>query len=657
MWHHYKTSGPASTLWDEWLSRSSLWPAGDLTNEMRDRWRSTLTSRRIDADGYVETHQHASIAHPGGWPFPFWAQSTDRGTWGWHFSLAGVPDGWHGTTVKSEKDWTLEGAKSLGIANDAWNIEITDPHAVVSTPPFAIDLYQAPYLQLRWGSKGLARAKLSVHVRTNDTLFDQDYQSRVEIDAADGDEIHKTMIPLARFAHIDNAFTENSEFRIVIDDAPPGATLGIQAIFTTYDTRHDVNNQNFILGCCNYFDWTGDTPFLRANIVKMRRAMQFLQKDLHGLVEKGILCDWTGHDGRAGIVLRPSEGKKLRPGHGIGSNYWDLLPIGYEDPYATIYYYRALIALARIEFDIYRHPEWSVAREGEYDSSTLTEHAFEVAKHFKQRFISDDTKRVVATIDAAAFPHDYGLTFLNLEAVESGILDAASPEAKNILDWISGRRVVESDTSKGDDIYHWRFGPRSTTKRNVEWYGWYWSAPESIPFGGQVQDGGAVLGFSYYDILSRLKVYGPDDAWNRLREICHWYEDVESAGGYREYYKNHPGGATLQGGGTAGGLGLDVEFVESALLPQVMLYGFLGLRFERDGIVLDPKLPSEWSSLRVTGIRYQSYTLVVTVTKTKVYVSWTGPKTEAPSISLKKAIVHRFHAPESVDSHVIELNR
>ena len=33
---------------------------------------------------------------------------------------------------------------------------------------------------------------------------------------------------------------------------------------------------------------------------------------------------------------------------------------------------------------------------------------------------------------------------------------------------------------------------------------------------------------------------------------------------------------TLQGGGTAGGLGLDAEFFESVLVPQVMLEGFLG---------------------------------------------------------------------------------
>ena len=49
-------------------------------------------------------------------------------------------------------------------------------------------------------------------------------------------------------------------------------------------------------------------------------------------------------------------------------------------------------------------------------------------------------------------------------------------------------------------------------------YFWGWSNPESVPWGNQVQDGGAVLGFSYHDLMARLKTAGPDDAWQRLRD-------------------------------------------------------------------------------------------------------------------------------------------
>jgi len=74
-WLHYVPGGPLATLWDEWMSSPTLWPALESTGAMhtiRDRWRKTLLGRIIDPQGYVATHQHASIAHQLGWPFPFW---------------------------------------------------------------------------------------------------------------------------------------------------------------------------------------------------------------------------------------------------------------------------------------------------------------------------------------------------------------------------------------------------------------------------------------------------------------------------------------------------------------------------------------------------------------------------------------------------------
>jgi hypothetical protein len=121
-----------------------------------------------------------------------------------------------------------------------------------------------------------------------------------------------------------------------------------------------------------------------------------------------------------------------------------------------------------------------------------------------------------------------------------------------------------------------------------------------------------VLGFSYYDLLARLKTRGPDDAWQRLESILDWYSDIEMAGGYRAYYQNSERG-TLQGGGTAGGLGLDHEFLESVLVPQIMLYGFLGFRPTADGFELNPQLPSDWPSLTVKDIHWGDHVLTITV--------------------------------------------
>ena len=157
-----------------------------------------------------------------------------------------------------------------------------------------------------------------------------------------------------------------------------------------------------------------------------------------------------------------------------------------------------------------------------------------------------------------------------------------------IHEWLSGARTVDGDTSTGADIYHWRFGPRSTTRRNIDYYFWGWSNPESVPWGYQVQDGGAVLGWSYYDLMARLKTAGPDDAAARLAEITKWFDETQAEGGYRAYYGKDPARGTMQGGNVPGGLGLDKEFFESVLVPQVMLYGFLGFRPTADGFAIDP---------------------------------------------------------------------
>ena len=125
------------------------------------------------------------------------------------------------------------------------------------------------------------------------------------------------------------------------------------------------------------------------------------------------------------------------------------------------------------------------------------------------------------------------------------------------------------------------------------------------------RSGGAVLGFSYYDLMARLQTNGPDDAWKRLREIVAWFREVQAEGGYRAYYAK-PGRGTMQGGGPPGGLGMDQEFLESELVPQVMLYGFLGCEPRADGLHLTPRLPADWPELTVSPIQYRDHVLDVT---------------------------------------------
>jgi hypothetical protein len=242
-------------------------------------------------------------------------------------------------------------------------------------------------------------------------------------------------------------------------------------------------------------------------------------------------------------------------------------------------------------------------------------------------------KRFTMGTDIDGKFNDFGFTFVNLEAIAYDF--ATADQAREIMDWITGKRKVEGDTAQGDDIYHWRFGPRATTRRNTSFYYWAWSAPESIPWGNQIQDGGGVLGFSYHDLMSRLKVLGPDDAWNRLKQITAWFDEVQKAGGYREYYKDGKRG-TLQGSGTAGGLGFDLEFFESILVPQIVIDGFLGLEPTADGMRINPQLPKDWPELTVTRIRLHGLVLRITAKPGEIVVVKQTPSPEPLKIELPR---------------------
>ena len=640
-WLHYERAGPLITLWDEWMSAATLWPArgeGEQLGAMRRRWAQALASRGINADGYVHTHQHDGLAHAEGWPFPLWTQA---GGVGWHFRGTGIPG--YDAPPTTPEGWRLVGAERGEINDAGWVINVTASDAAAQTPPFAIAAGIAPWLRLNWWASDLGDVKCYVEWTTDQQPeFSPERRMAFAPAAAGADgqldlsrRETRTMLPVHRHPAWQGTITG---LRLGFDNAA-AATVVVKSFHTASDTRHNINNLNFIRGCHDYFMWSHDLPFLREQIGRIRTAMRFVEREFQTHKRLCVYTTWPGHEGRSGV--RWANGaKQIVPGEGVGSNYWDLLPFGGEDALATIYYYDALGDLANLEEQIASHPDWAVPAAVEArDPAELRRHAQEVKAHAGQRFWNDETGRF-GTIDLDGKMHDYGFTFLNNEAVYYGF---ATPEqAASIHAWISGARTVPGDTSTGADVYHWRFGPRSTTRRNVDYYFWGWSNPESIPWGNQVQDGGAVLGFSYHDLMARLKTAGPDEAAQRLAEIARWFDETQAVGGYRAYYAADPARGTLQGGNIPGGLGLDHEFFESVLLPQVMLYGFLGFEPTADGFSIDPQLPADWPALTVTRIHLHGHVLDVTASDAGVVtVAGAGP-TDQPIV---------VHAADGVEVH------
>ena len=135
--------------------------------------------------------------------------------------------------------------------------------------------------------------------------------------------------------------------------------------------------------------------------------------------------------------------------------------------------------------------------------------------------------------------------------------------------------------------------------------------------------------------MARINTSGADDAELLLMNIIKWYNDTQAEGGFRAYYKNDPSRGILQGDNVSGGIGVDKEFMESILVPQVMLYGFLGFTPEADGFSLNPKLPKDWPSLTINRIHYQKHVLTIEVSRDKkIIISGSGPLNDVLHINI-----------------------
>ncbi len=629
LWYHFSTRlGHGSVLFNqEYLTTSDTWMAGALhpgwSAPIQRILRDDLLAIRMDNDGYVWTNQHFSHAHDQGWPFPMWtnAPAGQKGyTAGWHFQDDGPgwvwehflrrrPDSRFGRP-KAIEGWELKHARSLGIRDKKWQLEADGDSPCITTPAgVTIDAFNAPFVQLRWKrdpAPPAGRLPYIEWLREEDTGYSA--ERRVYLPLTGGNPDYEkisgaTHSQAAMYLHpLWNGRIKR--IRIALAPGESHVRFAIDSFFTAYDTRHTINNSIYVLAAWNYFRWTGDIEFLSRVMNRMRRAVRYQQTVLGGLEFNHIRNRWPGHDGLAGYTTKPDGSKQMHYGHGIGNNYWDIMPFGWDDMYSTSQYYASLLAMAEAEQAVRDNPGWGIpAGDEALDPAALRRHASQVKRTANKKFWSKKTGRFVACIDKEGKAHDYGFTFLNLDAIWYGI--ASDRHAAEIMDWMSGRRNVEGDTSTGGDIYHWRFGPRATTKRNLEWYGQGWTRPEKIPWGGQVQDGGAVLGFSFYDLWANLKVLGPERAWQRLAELLAWEKDVWAEGGYRKYYEGGKHGTTLQGGGTAGGIGIDAEFFESSLVPSIVVYGFLGLQPQASSLRIEPHLPAAVPEIGVTNLLYR----------------------------------------------------
>lgn len=444
-----------------------------------------------------------------------------------------------------------------------------------------------------------------------------------------------------------------------------GISFYIDYFRTDFDTRCIQNNAIYLDSIAEYYRYTGDDAYLEQVIDTCRRVFQFYLTYCSG--EDGLVDqdNFVGHDGvplaghgiSAGyfdIVSLPSE-----------DFYFNVY---YYKAIESMLYLERMAKAAGITggeatvYDASLKAQESYSQTEQSLSALLEKTRSAIQTTFwseeKGRFIegfndwSGELKRYtsgtseantkIAELASRGDEFDLGFLAFNLEAVAAGV--ATDEQAESILSWADGSRIIEGDDSTGADLYTFECAPRFNTINNDYWYYCGVATDENYPFTQQVQNGGSCLWISYYDLMARFKTLGMDSFSERLSEIMAWYSDVQDAYNeavengytdsakefYRAYYydlsacssdkydvfnqKYNAQGFVLQGQvngkDSAGGLGLDAEFLENSVVYAAIPDAILGLSSqEYRTLTIQPTLPTgfEWFKLENLAFCYRKY--------------------------------------------------
>lgn len=605
--------------------------------------------------------------HSMGWPFP---RPTEADGWVTYWDFNGDRGSYEGDPWSANIDANIKDGFYIGTTKQRMSqVEFVSPAlSSVNT----IMTYHAPFLELdvRMYTEDFANIDDIYVWYKNDADEEWSSEKRVSVKEIaamtyEYGPIYEHILYLPMYAEEHWNSNENlqiAQLKVEIkakEGTKIGGKFGLNYVRPVYDTRHSNANSDYICSLKYYYTFTGETEYLKEAIVDARKAMNYYMQAYDKEAKLNDQSYQIGHD-----ASKEGMGEAERMASSLGNGYWDVMYMPKYDFQSNMYFYKALKDLAYLEraletAGITVDKELSkvvtadrYCKRGEskytYTADDLDRIADEVLTQLrkgtddsaKTGFWDEETGRFIAGYDATGEKLDYGYLMWNLEAIYYGIAD--EEQAKSIMDWVSGKRIVEADKtsggSVGEDIYHYEFAPRTTTmKKDGLFSGVYENAiGGSIEFGTkQVQYGGAIMYLSYYDLMNRIDTYGADDAFARLKEIQSWYEkvydyykneneDPQPFDFYWDYYRQKVGITPQSGvhdGGGSGVVGIDGEFLESLLTMAAVPYGFFGIESE-DGkcLTVSPSLPSDLDYWKIENAAFNRVKYDVTVYENAVRI-------------------------------------
>ena len=649
---------------------------------------------------------------PQGWPFPSWYNSTNTANSHADANLGATAFEFNGITPQHTwqyKKWVVEGGTFAVDSNEySTNVSTGDGYAEFATGSLGVDevfrFYRSDIAELTraGGIMSVYSPFIELALDFNATNLEDYYL--IWKTKAGGDTWFSA-------AHNEFATTNNNNFAIYSDRCylemyhnenwdnqiitaiglefrPKSGTAltlagQIDYIRCQYDTRQSNATLQWLLAFSNYIKYTNNTVALEALMPKARNAMLFLTHTLKG--ERGLLdiSYLYGHNG-IGMYKKADGTYNYDTVNGVGNGYWDLIAPSKESLESNIYFYQVLLAMADLEQRVVDSgltiSETSSIRNRtlggadvsyNYTAESLSALAATVKSNMEKEinpvlqsdgtYVNDGgfwcsaTGRFAAGInEATGAIADYGYVYWNLEAICAGI--GTDTQQLSIMQWIDGQRTVSGDTSTGSDIYFYEFAPRFNTKDCYENFSAF--AYDNVSglmescgtcWSKQLQNGGAAIAWTYYDLVARAKVLGVDNAYERLKEIQAWYVKVQAAGGsgyqfYSAYYdalakeanatekkwswsdfkyvttivdkdaygiynlqqaqaKDSAGNVIYNKG--AGAIGLDAEFIESITFIKALPDMFFGMESESyNSITFTNNIPSALTIFQIENMKF-----------------------------------------------------
>lgn len=614
-------------------------------------------------------------AFPMGWPFPLWYDAVDNS-----FEQYGMEEYAYFTTFEFNKkhddtsrNWKAEngtfstdntGAASFSTdGGEGGNFMFyKDDIADILYFKQGINTICAPLIETDFDLKSSNLKDINFIWKTKkggDTWFRASYKdySTIAIESFDSFGA-RVYLPLYLNENWDNQIVTAIGIEFVPED---GTKLSIRDgkinyIRPGFDTRQTQFTLQWLNSFYYYVMYTRDLGVLKELMQKARRALLFFLHCLQaedGLVNIGYLY---GHNG---IGCEFEDGKLVNNnvGNGIGNSYWDIFAESEVSIEANAWFYDCLCQMIQLEetcekYDIETEKSYIKNRKigGErveytYNSTSLKE----IQKRFKEKFespinpvlnedgmwtneggfwveeigrfalgIREDNGKII----------DYGFVYFNEEAICAGL--GTREQQLSIMQWITGERIVKGDDSTGKDIYFYEFAPRFCTKDCSEQMNFCLASSlfqkESSPyvkygslFSRQVQDGGAILCWEYYDLVCITRVLGVDKAYERLKDITKWYNKVKKASTeyisynfFEDYYvglekETNQGLYITQSSGKngPGAVGLDSEFLENVMMVKAIPDSILQMRIDGfDSIVFTNDLPKGLNVCSCSNLKY-----------------------------------------------------